>query len=97
MHTPRTEVEIDPDIFELVPSFCQNRKDELEELCKNLEDNDFESIARTSHTIKGIARPYGFPTLEDFSRQLETAAKAKDATLCKKIIDQAKAYLTQYT
>jgi HPt (histidine-containing phosphotransfer) domain-containing protein len=64
----------DPDLEDLIPSFLQNRKNELVEMEAALGRRDFDSIARSAHIWKGIARPYGFIHLEFMSRQIEDAA-----------------------
>src|SRR3989338_2245618 len=86
METSLTETTVDPDIYELVPGFCESRKKDLQALNTHLSANDFNAIAKIGHTIKGIARPYGFPTLETLIIQLEKAAKASDRITCTKVL-----------
>ena len=93
---PRTEVEVDPDILELVPGFCESRKRDLKNLNELLSHHDFTAIAKVSHTIKGVARPYGFPTLENLAVKLEIAAKEGDQAKCIEILNQAHQYFKAY-
>ena len=97
MEMVKTEVNIDSDIYELVPGFSDARKKELDELYKFLNKKDYLSIAKISHTIKGIARPYGFPTLEALFVRLEKAAKNADSQTCAEILDEVKLYFIDYS
>ncbi|MBC7753621.1 MAG: Hpt domain-containing protein [Moraxellaceae bacterium] len=94
---PQTEVEVDPDILELVPGFCESRKRDLKNLNDYAAGNDFVAISKVSHTIKGIARPYGFPTLEILAVKLEKAAKEENSPLCLEILNSAHQYFKAYS
>jgi HPt (histidine-containing phosphotransfer) domain-containing protein len=96
METVRTEINIDSDIYELVPGFSESRRKELDTLRKSLANEDFLTIAKISHTVKGIARPYGFPTLEALFIKLEQAAKSANAEVCKDILGQVETYFNKY-
>ena len=96
METLRTEVVVDADISELVPGFCESRKKDLQSLAEYLEQDDFISIAKMGHTIKGVARPFGFPTLEELAVQLEKAAKINDKLACSEILNSMRTYLKAY-
>ena len=96
METVRTEINIDSDIYELVPGFSEARRKELDTLRKSVASEDFLTIAKISHTVKGIARPYGFPTLEALFVKLEQAAKSANAEACKTILSQVEDYFNQY-
>lgn len=97
MEISQTEVLIDPEINELVPGFCEARKKDIQNISKLLSENDFGSIAKICHTIKGVSRPYGFPTLENLSRQLETAAKASDGAQSLLLTKQMETYMKKYS
>jgi len=96
METVRTEINIDSDIYELVPGFSEARRKELDTLRKSLSNDDFLTIAKISHTVKGIARPYGFPTLEALFVKLEQSAKAANAEGCKEVLAQVEDYFNKY-
>ncbi len=96
MEQVRTEINIDSDIFELVLGFSEARRKELETLKTALAKEDYLVIARISHTIKGIARPYGFPSLEVLFVRLEKAAKSADAVACEEILGQVEKYYNEY-
>ncbi len=97
METVKTEVNIDSDIYELVPGFSEARRKELTTLNTAIAKEDFIAIAKISHTVKGIARPYGFPTLEALFVRLEQAAKAADAASCRSILQEVEKYCNDYS
>lgn len=96
MEASRTEVPIDADLMDLVPGFCEARKKEMKLLAEHLKNSDFEAIKRISHTVKGIAAPYGFPTLETHFRNLETAAKQTDAAASAQHLQSIEKYVEKY-
>lgn len=83
----------DPDLEDLIPSFMQNRKNELGEIEAALARSDFEFIRRMAHTWKGICRPYGFVHLETLSRNLEDAGIRESKDDLAKLVDEMRAYL----
>lgn len=83
----------DPDLADLIPSFMQNRRNELEELKGARSRNDYEFIRRMSHTWKGICRPYGFVHLETLSKSLEEAGEREDAAEVERIMNEMASYL----
>lgn len=96
METVRTETEIDADIFEFVPRFCESRKKDLQNIANFLLVDDFANIAKIGHVIKGVSRPYGFPTLEKMGVDLEKAALASDKAQCIVLQKQMSDYLKNY-
>lgn len=97
MQTVKTEIIIDSDICELVPRFSEARRKELTILNASVAKEDFVTIAKISHTVKGIARPYGFPALEALFVRLEHAAKASDTATCKNILQDIEKYCNAYS
>ncbi len=92
----KTESQIEPEILEIVPLFLNSRKEDLRHLEDYLQNKNFDEIKKIAHTIKGISRPYGFPTLEDMSRQLETQALEKQPQEIQKTLHEMKTYLSKY-
>jgi HPt (histidine-containing phosphotransfer) domain-containing protein len=79
--TPTTwVVRPDPDLADLIPSFVQNRRNELAELQVAHAKADFEFVCRIAHTWKGICRPYGFNHLETLAKSLEEAGERESAS-----------------
>lgn len=83
----------DPDLEDLIPSFMQNRKNELVDLEQSASRSDFDFIRRMAHTWKGICRPYGFVHLETLSRNLEDAGEREHQADVQTILGEIKDYL----
>ena len=83
----------DPDLEDLIPSFLQNRRNELEEIVHAAGANDFDAIRRLAHTWKGICRPYGFVHLETLSRNLEAAGERENQDEVTDIAGEIRVYL----
>lgn len=96
MSAYRTEVPVEEDIQDLVPGFLQQRIRDLQKIEGCLSQHQFDEIVKTAHTIKGIAQPYGFPTLGALSRELESAAKSANMSSCEACLSNTKKYLSSY-
>lgn len=72
------EVTIDPDIAELLPGYLANRKNDLQQIEKALARNDYETIGRIAHSIKGSGGSYGLNSLTTAARDLEKSASAQN-------------------
>ena len=83
----------DKDLEDLIPTFLQNRRNELEEIDQAASKPDFEFIRRTAHTWKGICRPYGFIHLETLSKSLEVAGEAEDQAKTQAVALEIRVYL----
>lgn len=96
MEVLRTEVPIDPDIYELVPGFCEARKKELGTIEEHLNNGNFKAVAKISHSVKGIAAPFGFPTLEKLFRSLEDVVEAQNAEEARRYLMLIRQYFELY-
>jgi HPt (histidine-containing phosphotransfer) domain-containing protein len=81
------------DLQDLIPSFLENRRNEIESVERALATGDFEFVRRLAHTLKGICRPYGFVPLEEMSIRLEAAGEAEEAAEVRLIIGEMRAYV----
>jgi HPt (histidine-containing phosphotransfer) domain-containing protein len=62
----------------------------LDALCKALEEERLEDVARLAHRITGAGGSYGYPTLSDVARSLELAAKSRDVDRATAALDGVK-------
>lgn len=67
-------VEVPSELEELIPGFLANRKNDLDELKKFIQNNDFEAIAKIAHKIKGSAGGYGFDEMTEIAGAMEKIA-----------------------
>lgn len=74
-------VELDADMEELIPSFLENKKADLEAMRQAAYDNDFEEMRTLGHKLKGSFNMYGFKQVGNICHALEEAAKEQDAAL----------------
>jgi HPt (histidine-containing phosphotransfer) domain-containing protein len=93
---PSTEIPIESEIEQLVPQFLSSRRLDYQRMSQLIELNDYDQIQKMSHTIVGIARPYGFPTLELMSQVIEKAAKEKNMAKIKEQQSLIAKYLEQF-
>ncbi len=86
-----SEFASDPDMVELVEMFVDELPDRVEAIEKMLKQQDFDSLRALAHQLKGAAGGYGFPTITDAAKTVETVAKTtQDVESLKKDVE----YLT---
>ena len=70
---------IDSELEELIPMFFENTREEIHALQNALEQEDYETLRRLGHSIKGASRGYGFEKMGDLGLTIENAAKEKQS------------------
>ena len=81
------------DLLDLIPGFLDNRRKDLVLAKQFLSSHEFGSLSNLGHTIKGVARPYGFDYLEKISIELENCALIKDLEGCRSAVVEMQYYL----
>jgi HPt (histidine-containing phosphotransfer) domain-containing protein len=92
----KTEAKVEKEVEKHIPLFLSLRQKEIILLKTLLAANDFEAIARTCHNLKGIAKPYGFPTLGDIAKNIEEECGNKNIKNIELLINQISYYIQQY-
>jgi len=69
---------VDRDLEDLIPSFIENRREDIETIKKSLATGDLDLIKRLGHTMKGTGGGYGFDGITDIGCLIEEAAISKD-------------------
>ena len=80
----RVVVYIEPDFAEFIPEFFEDIRQDIQVMNEALQEQDYQEISRVGHSLKGAGGGYGFNTISETARSLETAAKegrAEDITL----------------
>ncbi|OQX56274.1 MAG: Hpt domain-containing protein [Candidatus Cloacimonas sp. 4484_209] len=95
MNEGKITIRIDPDIADLIPGFLKNREEDITQITKCLDKNDFETIERLGHSMKGAGAGYGFDGITEIGLTIEKAAKQKDVTAIKKSLKELETYLKQ--
>ncbi len=65
------------DVEMLLGVFLESTKDLLISLQTSIENNDYENIARASHSIKGSAANLTLMDISEIAKELETSARNK--------------------
>ena len=70
---------IDSELKDLIPGFLSNRRQDVIKMQTALADGDYDTIRLLGHSMKGAGGGYGFDTITDIGKALETAAREKNA------------------
>ena len=86
-------VEVDAELYELVPLFMDTMKTNVEEMESALASKDYDTICRHGHSQKGLGSTYGFDYLGHVGFKIETAAMQKEDREIRALLDEMIAYL----
>ncbi len=78
----------------LLPRYLEHRARDVAALRRALDVEDFPSIDRIGHNLRGNGRSYGFPELAAIGEVLEAAARAKNAASIREQLGSLEAWLT---
>jgi HPt (histidine-containing phosphotransfer) domain-containing protein len=88
-------VKIDPDLMEIIPGFLATRERDIEIITIALENNDFPTIKRIGHNLKGEGGSYGFNAITTIGTQMEEAAKEEDSEKISDLLNQLSRYMAR--
>lgn len=86
-------VSVDSELQDLIPEFMDLTKKDIEQMTYALEKEDFETVRRLGHTMKGSGAGYGFELLTEVGANIEQLAKTKAGSDIKPLIAKATDYL----
>jgi len=89
----RIVVHVDADLEDLLPGFLQDWKEEVRAMREALEKNNYETIRRLGHDMKGVGGSCGLDVITDMGSALAEGAKAMDQELIRKNLDTLSGYL----
>lgn len=72
-------VHVDADLEAIIPRFFELRAEDISVINESIEKNDFETIMRLGHSMKGAGGGYGFHYVTEVGQSIEEAAKKADA------------------
>ena len=87
------EIRIDADIFDLATAFIDNRREDTERIRNAIAAEEWTSLHRIGHGLKGTAGSYGFQELSAIGQVLETAAATKDTAAATHSLERMLEYL----
>lgn len=73
-------VVVDRDLEELVPGYLANRNNDVLLIKDCLARDDYETIGRLGHRMKGSGGGYGFEEITVIGGRMEASAGARDAS-----------------
>ncbi len=73
------EVEVDPLLMTLIPGFLEHRQEDVGAIESALTVGDFATIRLLGHSMKGSGGSYGFEVISRIGRDIESAARERDA------------------
>jgi HPt (histidine-containing phosphotransfer) domain-containing protein len=77
----------------LLPRYLEHRARDVAALRHALDVEDFPSVGRIGHNLRGNGRSYGFPELAAIGEGLEAAARAKNAARIREQLESLDAWL----
>ena len=86
-------IRIDPEIKEIIPLFLKHREEDLNTIAQALKTNDFETVRRLGHQMKGAGGGYGFDGITTIGADLEACAKKSDVDGAQKAVHDLSVYL----
>ena len=86
-------VHVDVDLKPIIPRFFELRHEDIDAINKNLEKNDYETIMRLGHSMKGAGGGYGFDYISEIGAAIERVAKEKNREDIRKWADELSVYL----
>ena len=72
-------VYVEEDIEDLVPEFLEGRHEDVKMIRESVQNDDFVTVQRLGHDMKGCGQGYGFEEISLIGKHLEAAAKERNA------------------
>ncbi|PCI28912.1 MAG: Hpt protein [SAR324 cluster bacterium] len=91
----RIVVEVDEDLECLFPDYLNNKEVDVQKILTALKAEDFDSIKRIAHTIKGSGAGYGFDYITECGIQIENAASRQAIASTQEWTQKLRSYLQQ--
>jgi HPt (histidine-containing phosphotransfer) domain-containing protein len=66
---------------ELIGKYIKRRFDELKNIESAFEKRDFHYIQKIGHQLKGNGAMFGFPSITEFGKELESHSKTQDSEM----------------
>ena len=89
----RIIVHVDADLKALLPGFLKDWQQEVRAMRQALEKNNYETIRKIGHDMKGIGGSCGLDDITDMGSGLAEDAKAMDQESIRKRLDTLSGYL----
>jgi hypothetical protein len=77
----RHKVFIKRELSELIPSFLENRYNDIRVGLDFIKRGDLKALRLMGHNLSGSGAAYGFPLISDIGKQMEQAAQSGDLVM----------------
>ena len=88
-------VKVAKDLEDLIPTFLNNRKKELDNLRSALAAADFEQLRQLGHRMRGVGNSYGFERVSLLGKEIEEGARGGDKASLERHIAAYGEYLSR--
>ena len=85
-------VHIESDFEPLLTKFMTNRKKEAVTMREALAQQDFDTVRKVAHGMKGAGGSYGFDRITEMAAAIEQSAKAQDSAAIESELGQLDFY-----
>jgi HPt (histidine-containing phosphotransfer) domain-containing protein len=89
------KVTVAKDLEDLIPTFMNNRRKELDALRVAVAASDFEQLRQLGHRMKGVGNSYGFALVSTIGKMVEDGARSGDRAALEAQIAQYAEYLAK--
>lgn len=95
MNNESLNVVVAKDLEDLIPTFMNNRRKEIDALRVALAAADFEQLRHLGHRMKGVGNSYGFEHISTLGRQIEDGARSGDRAGLESRVNEYSDYLAK--
>jgi HPt (histidine-containing phosphotransfer) domain-containing protein len=95
MNDDPISVRIDPLLAELAPKFLERCRQTVVDLQKAEKAGDFDGARRIGHALHGTASSFGFDEMAGIGREIERAARDRDAGTLKTLAERLDAHVAR--
>ena len=88
-------VQVDPRIGDIVDSYLEHRRQDLNSLLKALDRGEFEHIGHVAHDLVGTGASFGFEDMTQIGRCLESAVANRQTEEIKLLVEELAEYLSR--
>ena len=92
-----TVVYVDEELADLIPEFLENRRRDVEQITRLVQEGKYEELTRLGHTMKGTGGGYGFAEISAIGQGIEEAGARGDREGMTRLCDRLAAYLAAVT
>ncbi len=86
-------IRVDADLEELMPTYLENRRKDIESILAALATADYPAIETLGHRMKGSGGGYGLDGISEIGREIELSAKDKNGDRIRKAVVALANYL----